>query len=103
MASFFSKLLSGFGAGATKETPQKAPESDPHVHGDYTIYATPLREGSQYRLAGRIEKAVDGQTLTHEFVRADVFTSLDDAKDCTIRKAKLIIDQSGKTLFADKK
>lgn len=34
----------------------------------------------------------------HEFVRADVFTSLDDAVEFTIRKAKLIIDQNGSSL-----
>jgi hypothetical protein len=34
-------------------------------------------------------------------VRADVFTSLDDANEFTIRKAKVIIDQSGTTLFSN--
>lgn len=42
----------------------------------------------------------DGEeTLVHEFVRADVFTSMDDAVEFTIRKAKLIIDQNGASLF----
>jgi len=41
--------------------------------------------------------------LVHEFVRADVFTSMDDAVECTVRKGKLIIDQNGPNLFADKK
>lgn len=37
----------------------------------------------------------------HEFVRADVFTSMDDAVEFTIRKAKLIIDQNGASLFPE--
>lgn len=100
MASFFSKL---FGSGQSNDAPKKAETSEPHQHGDFTIYATPLKEGSQYRLAGRIEKKVGEETLVHDFVRADVFTSLDDAVECTVRKGKLIIDQSGPSLFADKK
>ncbi len=100
MASFFSKL---FGSGQSSDAPKKAETSEPHQHGDFTIYATPLKEGGQYRLAGRIEKKVGEETLVHDFVRADVFTSLDDAVECTVRKAKLIIDQNGPSLFADKK
>ncbi|WP_416407067.1 HlyU family transcriptional regulator [Agrobacterium rosae] len=102
MASFFSKLFSGFGS-ASDDAPKKAETSEAHAYKDCVIYATPLKEGSQYRLAGRIEKKVGEETLAHEFVRADVFTSLDDAVECTVRKAKLIIDQSGASLFTDKK
>ncbi|WP_296104148.1 HlyU family transcriptional regulator [uncultured Agrobacterium sp.] len=102
MASFFSKLFGGFGA-AQSDAPKKAETSEPHQHGEYTIYATPMKEGAQYRLAGRIEKTVGDEVLVHKFVRADVFTSMDDAVECTVRKAKLIIDQGGPHLFVDKK
>ena len=102
MASFFSKLFSGFGSGQS-DAPKKAGTSEPHQHGEYTIYPTPMKEGAQYRLAGRIEKTVGDEVLVHEFVRADVFTSMDDAVECTVRKGKLIIDQNGPNLFADKK
>ncbi|HCV70751.1 HlyU family transcriptional regulator [Agrobacterium tumefaciens] len=102
MASFFSKILSAFGSGQSADAPQKVAQSEPHVHGDYLIYATPLKEGGQFRLAGRIEKKDGEETLVHEFVRADVFTSMDDAVEFTIRKAKLIIDQNGASLFPGK-
>jgi hypothetical protein len=102
MASFFSKILSAFGSGQQGAAQEKAPQSEPQSHGEYLIHATPMKEGGQYRLAGRIEKQVDGETLVHNFVRADLFTSLDEANDFTFRKARLIIDQNGASLFADK-
>ncbi len=103
MASFFSKLFSAFGSSPSDDSPKKAETSEGHPYKDCVIYATPLKEGSQYRLAGRIEKKVGEETLAHDFVRADVFTSLDDAVECTIRKGQLIIDQNGPSLFSDKK
>ena len=35
------------------------------------------------------------------FIRADVFTSSDDAVESTFRKAQQIIDQNGASLFGD--
>lgn len=103
MASFFSKLFSGFGSSDKPAESKKVETAEAHPYKDCLIYATPMKEGSQYRLAGRIEKKVGDETLTHEFVRADVFASVDDAVECTVRKAQLIIDQNGASLFTDKK
>lgn len=100
MASFFSKIFSAFGSGQSGSAATAAPQSEPQTHGEYLIHATPIREGSQYRMAGRIEKQENGETLVHNFVRADVFTSLDDAMEFTFRKARLIIDQGGASIFA---
>ena len=102
MASFFSKLFSAFGSSQSADGPQKTEASEAHPHGDCLIYATPMKEGGQYRLAGRIEKKVGDETLVHEFVRADMFSSLEDANEFTVRKAKLIIDQNGASLFSGK-
>jgi hypothetical protein len=97
--AFLSKILSMFSAG---DKPSAAlPAAEPQEHAGCTIYAEPMREGSQLRLAGRIEKMVDGQVLVRTFVRADMFTSMDDALDCTFRKARQIIDQNGAALFSD--
>lgn len=98
MASFFSKLFSGFGSSGS--APQVSEQSEPRQFGEYRIYATPIKEGSQFRLAGRIERDVNGETRVHEFVRADVFTSKDDALDFTFRKAEQIISQSGDSIFS---
>jgi hypothetical protein len=98
MASFLSKLLGLFAGSGSG--PQSAVE-ETQTYADCTIYATPMREGAQLRLAGRIEKQVDGQVLVRTFIRADVFTDKNDAIDCTFRKARQIIDQNGPSLFSD--
>jgi hypothetical protein len=96
MAGFFSKLFGGSSAGgvaASREHMQKI--------GDYTVYATPRKEGGQYRLSGRIEYEADGTKMVRNFVRADLFSSETDTVETTFRKAKQIIDQHGPGLFND--
>jgi len=100
MASFLSSILAMF-SGGPKSDASVALSAEPQLHGDCTIHASPIREGGQYRLAGRIEKVVNGETLVRTFIRADVFSSIDDALDGTFRKARQIIDQNGPSLFAD--
>lgn len=100
MASFISKILSAF-SGGSADKPASGPSAPAQTHGDCTIHATPIREGNQYRLAGRIEKTVGDELLTRNFIRADIFPSPDDALEATFRKARQIIDQSGPTLFSD--
>lgn len=98
MASIFSKIFSAFTSAQPKSA--TGPETTvPHSHGECVIYPTPIAEGGHFRLAGRIEKSVNGEVLVHEFVRADTFTSRDDAVEFTVRKARLLIDQSGDSLF----
>lgn len=99
--SILSSILSVF-TGGSKSSAPAAPAAEPQAHQDCLIHAEPIREGSQYRLAGRIEKQVDGETLQRVFIRADVFTSLDDALECTFSKGRQIIDQNGAALFADR-
>jgi hypothetical protein len=99
MAGFLSKLLGAFsGGGGGVDSGGKE-----HVQtiGEYTVYATPRKEGAQYRLAGRIEHEANGETLVRNFVRADLFSSETDTVDTTFRKAKQIIEQHGAGLFAD--
>ena len=100
MTSFFSKL---FGRSDNTETKGgeggNAPKAE--TYGECLIKATPMREGSQFRLAGSIEKMVGGETAVRTFIRADLFTSEQDAIDATLRKAHQIIDQNGPSLFSD--
>ena len=98
--SILSSILSIFTGGSSSEAKSK-PLAEPQTYKDCVIHAEPIREGSQYRLAGRIEREIEGRMLTRRFIRADVFTSLDDALDCTFRKAQQIIDQNGPSLFGD--
>jgi hypothetical protein len=61
----------------------------------YVIDAKPYKDGGQWQLAGRISK--DGKE--HNFVRADKFSSADEAADIALSKGQLIIDQSGERIF----
>jgi hypothetical protein len=64
-------------------------------YNGYLIEARPYKDGGQWQLAGRISK--DGKV--HDFVRADKFSSKDEAVDIALSKARLIVDQSGDRMF----
>jgi hypothetical protein len=101
MASIFSSIFSMFSGGAKPADTAAGVAAEPQLYGDCTIYAEPQKEGGQYRLAGRIEKTVGEDVLVRNFIRADMFSSSDDAIECTVRKAQQIIDQNGSSLFSD--
>jgi hypothetical protein len=61
----------------------------------YLIEAKPYKDGGQWQLAGRISK--DGKV--HDFVRADKFSSQEEAADIAVSKGQLIVDQSGDRIF----
>ena len=81
----FSKL---FGGGASKD-------AEPETYEGFRITAAPEKEAGGYRLAARIEK--DGKT--HRLIRADVFSSEDEARAASVTKAKQVIDEQGEGLF----
>lgn len=87
--SFFKKL---FGGG----TP---PEPEFVEYEGYRIAPEPMLEGNDYRIAARIEKDVNGETLTHHLIRADTMSDLSDAEAASVTKAKQMIDQQGDKIF----
>jgi len=91
--SFFKKLFGG-GAAATSDAPVKTT-----THNGYTIEARPYKEGGQFQLAGVISKEIDGVRKEHRFVRADRFTSIEEAADIALVKGKQIIDEQGAQIF----
>ncbi len=93
MVSFLKKLFGG-GGDAAPAAPEVA-----ESHKGFDIFATPRKEGGQWRLAGRIEKDVGGERKAHDFVRADLFQDVDEAKRFAVMKAKMMIDQMGDRLF----
>lgn len=99
MSSLFSKILSIFGGSGASATSTPQVEIEPHSYKEYLIFPTPISEGGQYRLSARIEKKQGNEVLKHEFVRADLFSSHEDAVEFSVRKAKLIIDQNASALF----
>lgn len=97
MASFLSKL---FGLSGKTSVAAAAPE-EREIYNDLILVATPMAEGSQFRLAGRIEKHDGDVVLARTFIRADLFSVRDDAVSAAFRKAKQIADQHGPSLFSD--
>lgn len=90
--SFWKSL---FGGGSTA----KPVASRSEEYKGFTITPRPYMESGQYQLAGIISKEVDGAVKEHKFVRADRFSSADDAVEFTLLKARQMIDQSGDKLF----
>jgi hypothetical protein len=91
--SFFKKLFGG-GSAAKPDAPVKTT-----THNGYTIEARPYQEGGQFQLAGVISKEINGVRKEHRFVRADRFTSIDEAAEIALVKGKQIIDEQGARLF----
>jgi hypothetical protein len=87
--AFWSKW---FGGGESKP----AAVAQSVEYKGFLIEATPFKDGGQWQLAGRITK--DGKE--HKFIRADKFTSSDDAAEIAISKGQLIVDQSGDRIFS---
>ena len=91
--SFWKSLFGGGG-----EAKEAAPAPGEEYKG-FTIRATPMQVGSEYQLAGRVEKEIDGELKVHEFVRADRLSSRDEAASFAIAKGRQIIDEQGVSLF----
>jgi hypothetical protein len=92
--SFWKKLLGGGAAGTAAVSAQT------EDYKGFTIAPAPYLEGGQYQLAGTITKDVGGSLKEHKFVRADRFSSAQDAVEFTLIKARQIIDQQGDKLFS---
>ena len=90
--SLFSRLFGGGG-------PNKKPEAEPEIYEGFRIFAEPLREASGYRVSARIEKDIDGQTRSHQLIRADICESETAAREMSTQKAKAMIDQQGEAFL----
>ena len=94
--SFWKSL---FGGGASSSDPAAAKVVKQIDYKGFTIAARPYAEGGQYQVSGAITKEIDGALKSHKFVRADRFTTVDDAADSMITKAQQLIDQQGDRIF----
>jgi len=91
--SLLSRL---FGMGSGVKTP---PAPEPEAYKGYAIFAEPVREGSQWRVAARIEKELDGEARSHSLIRADMLGDPDAAAAESVTKAKRLIDEQGDAIF----
>jgi hypothetical protein len=65
----------------------------------YVIRPAARREGAQWLTVGMISKTVGDEVKEHHFIRADTYSSKQDADACSVVKAKQIIDEKGDDLF----
>ncbi|MEZ9944540.1 HlyU family transcriptional regulator [Vibrio breoganii] len=80
---------------------------EPIEYKGYLIYAEPIAEGGQYRIAeggqyriaGRITLGEGDSIKTHRFIRSDLLGNEGDANELMIKKAQMLIDQMGETIF----
>jgi hypothetical protein len=100
--SFLSRLFGGGSdrtsngaAGAAKEGAALGEDT----YKGFTIKAIEMRVGSEYQLAGLIEKDVDGTLQSHRFVRADRMSSKDDLVALALAKGRQIVDEQGDRVF----
>ena len=66
MAGFFSKILGAFSGGGDSASSVASGKEQMQMIGEYAVYATPRKEGAQYRLTGRIEHVVNGEKLIRD-------------------------------------
>jgi hypothetical protein len=92
--SFFKRLFGGGSSGSDSTKPAKTLE-----YKDFMIEAKPYKEGGQFQLAGVISKEIGGVRKEHAFVRADRFTSIEEAADIALAKGRQIIDEQGEKIF----
>jgi hypothetical protein len=65
----------------------------------YLIEAQPYREGGQFQTAGTVSKEIVGTKREHRFVRADRFSTAEEAADHSINKGCQIVDERGDRVF----
>lgn len=93
--SWLRKLFGG-GGSATTNGAASGPAEE---YKGFSIRPSLMQAGSEYQLAGSIEKDVDWEVRRHDFVRADRFASRTDAQSAALTKARQIIDEQGERLF----
>lgn len=103
MSSFLKKAFGWIGGGGEEGgSPSATASGEPETYRDCVITATPMKEGSQWRLAGSISREIGGERYERTFIRADLFASEEEARSFTIRKAQQIIDQNPALFSGDK-
>jgi hypothetical protein len=94
--SFWKNLFGGGGSAGGAEAPAAPGEE----YKGFAIRATPMSVGSEYQLAGVIEKTIGGETKSYKFVRADRMSSRDEAASFALAKGRQIVDEQGEGVFS---
>lgn len=96
-------LLSRLFGGRPGPDAKPQPEREPEDYKGYAIQPEPIREGSHWRVAARIEREVEGEVKSHHLIRADMLGDPDAAVAESVRKAKQMIDEQGDRIFAQRR
>lgn len=101
--SFLKKLFGGGGGTASGGGGGSSNAAAPgESYKGFTIRPVLMKAGSEYQLAGSIEKEIDGEVKVHNFVRADKFGSRDEAESLALSKGRQIIDEQGDKVFGQR-
>lgn len=95
--SFWKKIFGGGDNDSSVGTGSAGPHEE---YKGFVIRASLVPAGSEYQLSGSIEKEVGGVLQRHDFVRADRFSSKDEAQSFTLAKGRQIIDEQGEAVFS---
>jgi len=95
--SFLKSLFGLGGDKAAGDGPVAAAKETEHK--GFIIRAMPYKEGGQFQTAGTISKEVDGQMKEYKFVRADRFSTLEEAADLALSKGRQIVDEQSERMF----
>ena len=95
MINLFKKFLGGASA---KEEPVQL--EAPVEYKEFQIIVCSKQVSGGWTTEAKIQKTIDGEALTHHFIRADKASTRDDAIELTLRKARITIDQVGDRLFS---
>jgi hypothetical protein len=100
MAFMFEKLLKMVRNLGTPDGGAPAgKEIEPVSYNGFLIRPAPRHEGSHWHIAGSIIAEANPEGPVHEFIRADTFSTHDEAVAFTVRKAQQIINERGARLF----
>jgi len=97
-------------AGSNKSDGGDSKQGEAVSYQGYVITPIPQSADGQFRIAGSIVKAGDSSGAAdvndstnpkvHEFIRADLTGSWEDACTMSVDKAKRIIDERGDAIFS---
>ena len=94
LGKMFKSLFSSSGGGGKEKSKAQIVDYD-----GYQIVADPQPYNGQWQVSGRIEKQDGDKKKVHTFIRADTLPEETAAANEMIRKAKMMIDQMGESIF----
>lgn len=87
-----------FGGGSNNDSQPQSKEAAVEYNG-FRIIPCPRSDKGGWSTEAIIEKDVDGETLSHHFIRADSSSGKDGAIELILSKSKTTIDQLGDKIF----